>query len=81
MKRAIKIENLRPLCETDIQILRVIALQLGENTEKFIDYNWIADSIGEERDTVRKSVNRMLKRRILSKRNGKLAIENAVLVQ
>lgn len=81
MKRAIKIENLRPLCETDIQILRVIALQLGDMTEKFIDYNWIADSIGEERDTVRKSVNRMLKRRILSKRNGKLAIENAVLVQ
>ena len=81
MKRAIKIENLKPLCETDIQILRVIALLLGDEDAKFLDYSRIADSIGEERDTVRKSVNRMLKRRILTKKEGKLAIENAVLVQ
>ena len=81
MKKAIKIENLKPLCETDIQILRVIALQLGEDDAKFVDYGWIADSLGEERDTVRKSVNRMIKRRILAKKNGKLTIENAVLVQ
>ncbi|MBQ7912819.1 MAG: hypothetical protein IJ308_03625 [Clostridia bacterium] len=81
MKRAIKIENLKPLCDTDSQVLRVIALKLGEDKAKYIDYGLIADSIGKTRDAVRKSVNRMLKRRILTKKDGKLAIENAVLVQ
>ena len=80
MKRAIKIEHLRPLCDTDSQVLRVIALKLGEESEKYVDYGIIADSIGKTRDTVRKSVNRMIKRRILAVRNGKLAIENAVFV-
>jgi predicted hydrolase (HD superfamily) len=81
MKRAIKIENLKPLCATDSQVLRVIALKLGEDSEKYVDYGLIADSIGKTRDAVRKSVNRMIKRQILAVKNGKLAIENAVQVQ
>lgn len=81
MKLAFKIENLKPLCATDSQVLQVLALKLGKDEAKFVDYGLIADSIGKTRDAVRKSVNRMIKRRILAVKNGKLAIENAVQVQ
>ena len=80
MTRAIKIEDLKPLCDTDIQILRVISLHLGGDNSRHVDYNVIARSLAIDRDTVRKSVNRMLRRRVLAIENGKLAIQNAVLV-
>ena len=80
MTRAIRIEDLKPLCDTDIQILRIISLHLGDESARRVDYNTIARSLAIDRDTVRKSVNRMLRKRILTCENGKLAIQNAVLV-
>lgn len=80
MTRAIKIENLKPIDETSAEILRIISLHLGEETEKRIEYQLIADSLGISRDTVRKAVNRMIKRRTLAKKDGKLSIPGAVIV-
>lgn len=80
MTRAIKIENLKPIDETSAEILRIISLHLGEETEKRIEYQLIADSLGISRDTVRKAVNRMIKKRTLAKKNGKLSIPDAVIV-
>lgn len=78
--RAIKIDELKPIDETSVQILRVISLHLGQNPSAFVDYKLIARSLNLDRDTVRKSVNRMIRSRILQKENGKLSIRNAVLI-
>ena len=81
MTRALRIENLTELDKTSVQILRVISLHLGEDSAAFVDYSLIAKSLNLERDTVRKAVNRMIKNKILKKENGKLSIQNAILVQ
>jgi len=81
MTRALKIENLAAIDETSAQVLRVISLHLGEEAEKRVDYQLIADSLNISRDTVRKAVNRMVKNRTLAKRNGMLSIPGAVMVQ
>ena len=78
--RAIKIDELKPIDETSVQILRVISLHLGQNPSAFVDYKTIARSLNLDRDTVRKSVNRMIRCKILQKENGKLSIRNAVLI-
>ena len=80
MTRAIKLGDLVPLDETSIQVLRVVSLHMGEKTEAYVDYKLIADSLDLDRDTVRKAVNRMIAKKVLSKRNGKLAIEKAIVV-
>jgi len=81
MKRALKIENLKPIDKTSIDILRVISLHLGDGESGRVDYKLIAKSLNIERDTVRKSVNRMVESGILQKKDGELSILNAVLVQ
>ncbi len=81
MTRALKIEQLNAIDETSAQILRIISLHLGEEQEKRVDYQLIADSLGISRDTVRKAVNRMLKNRMLAKRDGKLSIPGAVIIK
>ena len=80
MTRAIKLGDLVPLDETAIQILRVLSLHMGEKDEAYVDYKLIGDSLDLDRDTVRKAVNRMIAKKVLSKRNGKLAIEKAIVV-
>ena len=80
MTRAIRLEDLVELDPTSIQILRVISLHLGERTEAFVDYKLIAASLDLNRDTVRKAVNRMVKKKVLSKTKGKLSIVNAIVV-
>ena len=79
--RAIKIDELKPIDETSVQILRVISLHLGQDTSAFVDYKLIARSLNIDRDTVRKAVNRMIRSKILQKENGKLSIRNSVLVE
>ena len=79
--RALKIESLTEIDATSAQILRVISLHLGEETERRVDYQLIADSLHVSRDTVRKAVNRMVKNRTLAKRNGMLSIPGAVIVK
>lgn len=80
MTRAIKIEDLVTMDDTSIQILRVISLHLGANAAGYVDYNMIARSLNLDRDTVRKSVNRMIRKQILKKENGKLSILKAVVL-
>lgn len=79
--RAIKIDELKPIDETSVQILRVISLHLGQDPSAFVDYKLIAGSLNIDRDTVRKAVNRMIRSKILQKENGKLSIRNSVLVE
>lgn len=81
MTRALRIENLTELDKTSAQILRVISLQLGEDSAAFVDYKLIARSLNIDRDTVRSAVNRMIKNGVLKKKDGKLSIQNAVLVK
>ena len=80
MTRAIKIEGLREIDKTSAQILRIISLHLGADESGFVDYNVIAKSLNVDRDVVRKSVNRMIKNKVLKKEGGKLTILNAVLI-
>ena len=79
--RAIKIDELKPIDETSVQILRVISLHLGQDPSAFVDYKLIAKSLNLDRDTVRKAVNRMIRSKILQKENGKLSSRNSVLVE
>ena len=75
MTRALKIEKLTEIDKTSAQILRVISLHLGADEAAFVDYSLIARSLNIDRDTVRSAVNRM------KKKDGKLSIQNAVLVK
>ncbi len=65
---------------TSREILKVIALHLGEDEEKFVDFGLIARSINEDRDTVRKSVKRMVKANVLRINDKKLSIPGSILV-
>lgn len=80
MTRAIKIEGLNEIDKTSVQILRVISLHLGADEAAYVDYNLIATSLGIERDTVRKAVNRMIRHKVLKKENGKLSILNSIVL-
>lgn len=80
MKRAIKIENLPALDETSRDVLRVIAIHLGERESAFVNYNLIAKSIGTERNVVASAVERLKKKRVLAEEHGRLKIINSVLV-
>ena len=80
MERALKIAELKPMDKTAIDVLRVISLHLGNDSEKRVDYNLIAKSLNITRDTVSKAINRMVERGVLRRKNGKLSILNAVVV-
>jgi len=80
MKRALKIEELKPIDQTSVDVLRVISLHLGDEKARYVDYNVIAKALNITRETVSKAVNRMVKSGVLSKKDGKLSILNAVLV-
>lgn len=81
MTRALKIEDLTELDRTAAQILRVISLHIGDKPSAFVDYKLIARSLNIDRDTVRCAVKRMIKNGVLKKKDGKLSIQNAVLVK
>ena len=80
MTRALKIEKLTEIDKTSAQILRVISLPLGADEAAFVDYELIAKSLNLDRDTVRKAVNRMIKNGVLKKMDGKLSIQNSVVL-
>lgn len=80
MTRALKIENLTKIDATSAQILRVISMHLGAEPAAFVDYKLIAKSLNLDRDVVRKAVNRMIKNGVLKKSDGKLSIQNSVVL-
>ena len=80
MTRALKIEKLTEIDTTSAQILRVISLNLGADEADFVDYELIAKSLNLDRDTVRKAVNRMINNGVLKKTDGKLSIQNSVIL-
>lgn len=80
MTRAIKIEDIKGIDDTSAQILRVIALHLGEKDEAYVGYALIANSLNISYETVRASVVRMVRKGFLKKENGKLSIPKAIKV-
>ena len=80
MTRALKIEKLTEIDKTSAQILRVISLHLGADEAVFVDNSLIAKSLNIDRDTVRCAVNRMIKNGVLKKTDGKLSIQNSVVL-
>ena len=79
--KAIKIQDLTAIDETSVQILRTIALHLGEREQGRVNYMMIAKSLKLERSVVRSAVNRMIKKGILEKHGDELAISKAVMVE
>lgn len=66
--------------KTSRDILKVIALHLGEDEEKRVEYSLIGASLNKSRETVRKSVNRLIEAKILRSKDGKLSIPCSILV-
>ena len=83
MKKAIKIEDLPSgLDETAIQVLRIIALKLGECQRGRVEYMHIAQSLNMSRATVSKAVKRLAKSRVIKfLRTGEMEILNAVNIE
>jgi Mn-dependent DtxR family transcriptional regulator len=80
MTRAIKIDDLKKIDETSIQILRVISLHIGAGDSAYVNYSMIARSLNIDRDVVRAAVNRMIKNGILEKTDGKLSIPDSFIL-
>lgn len=78
MTRAIKIEDLPPLDNTSVQILRIIALKQGESDSVYVNYAMLAKSLNIARGAVSSSIKRMTARGILKQENGKLSIQNTI---
>ncbi|MBQ8284398.1 MAG: winged helix-turn-helix transcriptional regulator [Clostridia bacterium] len=81
MEKAIKIDDYVALDQTSVEILKIISTLLGKEKEGRVSYNLIADILEIDRDTVRKSVNRMVDKNVLRKQDKKLSIQNAVVVE
>ena len=81
MTRALKIENLPGIDPTSAQVLRVISLHIGNSDAANVNYTLIAKSLGIKREVVAASVDRMKKSGILKEENGKLSIQNSILVK
>ena len=83
MKKAIKIEDLPSgLDETAVQVLRIIALKLGERQRGRVEYMHIAQSLNMSRAAVAKAVKRLAKSRAIKfLRTGEMEILNAVNVE
>ena len=79
MQRALPIENIGNLTKTDVQILRVISVKLGEREKARIEYMDIARSLNLPRSTVRSSVNRMVQNKILRRDVEGLSFVNAII--
>ncbi len=79
-KRVILFENLPNLSKTSAQILRIIALHLCDVDEARVEYSKIALALNKDRDTVSKAIKRMIGRKILSSKGGKLSIPASMLV-
>lgn len=78
--KAIKIQDMTAIDETSVQILRAIALHLGDREQGRVNYMLIAKSLNVRRSVVRSAVNRMVSKGILEKHGDELAISNAVMV-
>ena len=79
MKKAIKIEDLpAKLDETAVQVLRIIALKLGDRARGRVEYMQIAASLNVKREVVRKAVNRLKRKRVLRSVDGELEILRTV---
>ncbi|MBQ4053079.1 MAG: hypothetical protein IJD33_01940 [Clostridia bacterium] len=80
MELAIKIKDLVGIDDTAASVLRVIALHVADQPSAFVGYSLIAKSLNLERATVAKAVERLKQKRIVSVKDGGLAIEKAILL-
>lgn len=80
MTRAIKIEDIKGIDDTAAQILRVIALHLGERDAARVNYEVIAKSLNISRNAVGSAVRRMVRKGFLKVDDGKISIPKAVKI-
>ncbi len=80
MERAFKIKDIPELDKTSAQVLRVIALKLGERNEAFVDFTMIAKSLNLKRAVVSSSVKRLVKNKLVMEEHGKLSMPASILV-
>ena len=80
MELAIKIKDLEAMDKTAVNVLRVIAIHVADKPSEFVSYNLIAKSLNLERATVAKAVERLKQKRIVTVKDGGLAIEKAILL-
>ena len=84
-ERAIKISNLPTLDTTAIEVLKSLAEWCGKSNECYLEYSIIAEILEKRlekpfnRDAVRKAVNRLIKKNLLEKKNGRLALKTAII--
>lgn len=81
LTRAIKINQMKPIDETAVHVLRAISRILGDKESGFVKYIEIGKLINEPRSVVASAVKRMIARGILREENGKLSIANAILIE
>ena len=81
MTKAIKINDIKPIDETAVHVLRAISQYLGDRESAFVNYTAIGRVVNEPRAVVASAVKRMIARGILREENGKLSIVNAILIE
>jgi len=85
-ERAIKISNLPSLDPTAIEVLKILAEWCGTSNECYLEYVIIAEILEQRlkkpfnRDAVRKAVNRLIKKNLLEKKNGRLSFKQAIVI-
>ncbi len=79
MTLSLRLDSIHKIDATSAMILQVIALRLVDQTAAYVNYTVIAKSLNIERETVRRSVQRMLKDRVLKKEDGKLSIPGLII--
>ena len=81
MKDAYMIENMPAIDDTARDVLRILALKIGEKGEAFVDFDIVAKSLNISRDATSKAVKRLVKKRVVRIKNRKISIVGTVKVE
>lgn len=80
MTKSIKINEMKAMDETEVEILRVLALHIGDRARAFVDFKIISASLNIPRRRVSAAVKRMQKKKILDVVHGEIEILNEVRI-
>ena len=81
MKDAYMIEDMPAIDATARDVLRILALKIGEKDEAFVDFDIVAKSLNISRDATSKAVKRLVKKRVVRIKNRKISIVGTVKVE
>ena len=81
MKDAYMIEDMPAIDVTARDVLRILALKIGEKDEAFVDFDIVAKSLNISRDATSKAVKRLVKKRVVRIKNRKISIVGTVKVE